>query len=42
MKIAIQQTATDPTTGLIDMDVIVTGRTTSSRTKSSKFNINFR
>jgi len=31
MKIAIQQAATDPKTGRIDMDVIVTGKTSSSR-----------
>ena len=31
MKIAIQQAATDPKTGRIDMDVIVTGKTSASR-----------
>jgi len=33
MKVATQQAATDPVTGLIDMDLITTGMTTSSRTK---------
>ncbi len=33
VKFATQQAATDPTTGLIDMDVIVTGKTSSSRRK---------
>lgn len=33
MKIAIQQAATDPNTGKIDMDVIVTGKTSASRQK---------
>ncbi len=33
MKIAIQQAATDPQTGRIDMDVIVTGKTSASRLK---------
>lgn len=33
MKIAIQQAATDPITGKIDMDVIVTGKTSASRQK---------
>lgn len=36
MKIAIQQAATDPETGLIDMDVIVTGKTSASRQKIQK------
>ena len=36
IKFATQQAATDPTTGLIDMDVIVTGKTTSSRMKIKK------
>jgi DNA replication licensing factor MCM4 len=31
VKYATQQAATDPTTGLIDMDVIVTGHTSASR-----------
>ncbi len=33
IKVATQQAATDPTTGLIDMDLISTGITTGSRTK---------
>lgn len=33
MKVATQQTATDPTTGIIDMDQIATGVTSSSRKK---------
>lgn len=36
IKYATQQAATDPTTGLIDMDVIVTGKTSSSRRKVNK------
>lgn len=28
---ALQQSATDPTTGMIDMDVLVTGHTSASR-----------
>jgi DNA replicative helicase MCM subunit Mcm2 (Cdc46/Mcm family) len=36
VKYATQQAATDPTTGLIDMDVIVTGKTASSRQKINK------
>lgn len=28
---ALKQSATDPTTGMIDMDVIVTGQTSASR-----------
>ena len=36
VKFATQQAATDPTTGLIDMDVIVTGKTSSSRMKIKK------
>ena len=36
VKYATQQAATDPTTGLIDMDVIVTGKTSSSRQKVNK------
>ncbi len=31
IKDALQQSATDPTTGMIDMDVIVTGHTSASR-----------
>ena len=33
IKVATQQAATDPVTGVIDMDLIVTGMTTSSRAK---------
>lgn len=33
IKVATQQAATDPITGVIDMDLIVTGMTTSSRAK---------
>ena len=33
IKVATQQAATDPTTGLIDMDLISTGITSGSRTK---------
>lgn len=36
IKVATQQAATDPVTGLIDMDIITTGRTTSSKQKISK------
>jgi len=36
IKFATQQAATDPTTGLIDMDVIVTGKTSSSRRKINR------
>lgn len=35
MRTAIKQSATDPRTGLIDMDVIVTGRTAASRVRVS-------
>lgn len=31
IKDALKQSATDPSTGMIDMDVIVTGQTSSSR-----------
>ena len=31
IKVAIQQAATDPVTGLIDMDIITTGKTTASK-----------
>jgi len=31
IKVATQQAATDPNTGLIDMDIITTGRTNSSK-----------
>lgn len=36
VKFATQQAATDPETGLIDMDVIVTGKTASSRRKANR------
>jgi DNA replicative helicase MCM subunit Mcm2 (Cdc46/Mcm family) len=36
VKYATQQAATDPNTGLIDMDVIVTGKTSASRQKVNK------
>jgi DNA replication licensing factor MCM4 len=35
IKVATQQAATDPVTGVIDMDLISTGMTTSSRVKLS-------
>lgn len=35
MRIATQQSATDPTTGCIDMDVLVTGRTAAFRSRIS-------
>lgn len=31
MKVATQQAATDPVTGLIDMDIITTGRTAATK-----------
>ncbi len=34
VALATQQAATDPTTGLIDMDVLVTGKTSASRQKT--------
>ena len=36
MRVATQQSATDPTTGCIDMDVLATGRSTAFRTRISK------
>lgn len=42
IKAAIQQAATDPRTGLIDMDMIVTGRTTYMRTRVSTISFNSR
>jgi len=33
IKVATQQAATDPTTGVIDMDLLNTGMTTSTREK---------
>lgn len=36
VKFATQQAATDPTTGLIDMDMIVTGKTASTKRKINK------
>jgi DNA replication licensing factor MCM4 len=31
IKVATQQAATDPVTGLIDMDIITTGRTAATK-----------
>lgn len=36
IKVATQQAATDPTTGLIDMDIITTGRTAATKFRISK------
>jgi DNA replicative helicase MCM subunit Mcm2 (Cdc46/Mcm family) len=36
IKFATQQAATDPETGLIDMDVITIGKSSSSRQKTIK------
>ena len=36
IKVATQQAATDPTTGLIDMDIITTGRTAATKTRITK------
>ena len=36
IKVATQQAATDPTTGLIDMDIITTGRTAFAKFKITK------
>ena len=36
MKKATQHAATDPTTGLIDMDAILTGKTAASRIRVNK------
>ena len=36
IKDALQQSATDPTTGFIDMDIIVTGHTSASRKRVDK------
>ena len=36
IKLATQQAATDPMTGLIDMDIITTGRTTATKIRISK------
>ena len=35
IKVATQQAATDPVTGLIDMDIITTGRTAATRQRVS-------
>jgi hypothetical protein len=37
MKVATQESAIDPNTGLIDMDVINTGRSAAFRARISKF-----
>ena len=36
IKVATQQAATDPNSGLIDMDVISTGRSSATREKLKK------
>jgi len=36
IKVATQQAATDPTTGLIDMDIITTGRTAANKMRITK------
>ena len=36
IKVATQQAATDPETGLIDMDIITTGRTTTTKNRILK------
>lgn len=36
IKVATQQAATDPTTGLIDMDIITTGRTAATKIRISR------
>jgi DNA replication licensing factor MCM4 len=36
IKVATQQAATDPTTGLIDMDIITTGRTAATKIRTGK------
>jgi DNA replication licensing factor MCM4 len=36
IKVATQQAATDPSTGLIDMDILTTGRTTANKLRISK------
>ena len=36
IKVATQQAATDPTTGLIDMDIINTGRTAATKNRITK------
>ena len=36
IKVATQQAATDPNTGLIDMDIITTGRTAATKIRMTK------
>ena len=36
IKVATQQAATDPNTGLIDMDIITTGRTAATKFRINK------
>jgi len=36
IKVATQQAATDPETGLIDMDIITTGRTAATKNRIMK------
>lgn len=36
IKVATQQAATDPVTGLIDMDIITTGRTAATKQRISQ------
>lgn len=36
IKVATQQAATDPVTGLIDMDIITTGRTAATKQRVSR------
>ena len=36
MKVATQQAATDPVTGLIDMDIITTGRTAATKQRIAR------
>lgn len=36
VRVAMQQSATDPETGLIDMDAILIGKTAKSRERTAK------
>jgi DNA replication licensing factor MCM4 len=36
IKVATQQAATDPSTGLIDMDILTTGRTAAAKMRITK------
>jgi len=36
IKVATQQAATDPSTGLIDMDILTTGRTAAVKMRITK------